>query len=52
MRKSGQAKKALIIFDLNGTLCHMNKDLQKFIRQGIYTEGSMKAEASYQDKNI
>jgi hydroxymethylpyrimidine pyrophosphatase-like HAD family hydrolase len=47
MRKSGAAKKALIIFDLNGTLCHYNKNLKNFARQGIYSEGDMKAEASY-----
>jgi hypothetical protein len=39
----------LLIFDLNGTLGFVNKDMKKFASKGIYTEGENKAKPIYED---
>ena len=42
----------LVIFDLNGTLCHVNKSTKAVGQQGIYSkEGIMKAKPIYQGAN-
>ena len=42
----------LVIFDLNGTLCHVNKNTKSVGQQGIYSsEGLMKAKPLYTGSN-
>lgn len=39
----------LMIFDLNGVLGYVNKDLKKYASKGIYSEGQNKATPVFQD---
>ena len=35
----GVGKKLLVVLDLNGTICHLNKSQKVFNKQGVYSQG-------------
>ena len=44
MKPKNTTKKLLVLFDLNGTLCHFNKNQKLFKSQSVYSQGDLKSE--------
>ena len=52
MAQFAKTKKSLLIFDLDGTLCHMTKNFKRQANvQGIYSQGELEAKPIYQEKS-
>ena len=51
MKQLTKLRKSLLIFDLDGTLCHFTNDFKRQSNvQGIYSKGELEASPIYQDK--
>ena len=50
MASLAKQKKSLLIFDLDGVLCHLTRDYKRNTNvQGIYSKGDLKAKPKYVD---
>ena len=52
MSQLAKTTKSLLIFDLDGTLCHMTNKFKRHTNvQGIYSQGDLEAKPIFQDKS-
>lgn len=51
MKSYAKASKSLLIFDLDGTLCHMTKSFKRTANvSGIYSQGDLEAKPIFAEK--